>query len=267
MTARPAGRRTSRLEVPGGVLEYATTGSGLPSTVFAHGLAGSIQTTRPFGSGVSGSRTFLHFGGHGASSPAATPWTYPALADELRAVADQVGATRALGVSMGAGALCSLLARAPLRFDRLVFVMPAVLDRPRTDGALDRLVEMARQVDIGDVGSLTRLLLEGEPASVRSEPAVQEWCRAQAVVMAGSQVSAALRALPTAVPLADRTVLAAVIAPALVIAQERDAAHPVWVAEQLAAALPAARLEVLAPGGIMWRHRARMRELIGGFLS
>lgn len=270
MAEGPSGRDTS---LPAGravisrSLEFTTTGSGLPATVFAHGLAGSISTTRPFGSGVRGSRTFLKFGGHGGSAAGATPWTYLALADELRAVADRVGATQALGVSMGAGALCSLVARTPLRFERLVFVMPAVLDRQRTDDGLDRLLEMARHVDSGDLDSLTALLLQGEPAAVRTEPAVHDWCRSQAVAMAGTSVSAALRALPTAVPLTDRRVLAEVIAPALVIAQEQDPAHPVWVAERLAAALPGARLEVLGPGGLLWRHRARMRELVGGFLS
>jgi len=213
MTVRPAGRVTSLLEGPGGLLEFTTTGSGLPATVFAHGVAGSIATTRPFGSGVKGSRTFLHFRGYGASAAPEGPRTYAALEDDLRAVADHVGATQALGVSMGAGALCTLLAHTPLRFDRLVFALPAVLDRPRTDGALDRLE------------------------------------------------------LSEAVPLRDRAVLGAVTAPALVIAQEQDPDHPVWVAEQLAASLPHARLEVLPPGGIMERHRGVLRDLIGGFLS
>ena len=209
----------------------------------------------------------MHFRGHGASTTGDTPWTYAGLADELRAVADHVGATQALGVSMGAGALCSLLALNPLRFERLVFVMPAVLDRPRTDDALDRLVEMARCVDHRDVEGLTALLLEGEPVALRSQPAVQLWCRRQAAELVGTPASRALRALPTALPLADRGVLAAVSAPALVIAQEQDPAHPVWVAEQLAASLPVAHLEVMWPGGILWRHRARLRELIGSFLS
>jgi len=265
VTVRPASRKTSLLETPTGSLEFITTGSGSPATVFAHGLAGSIETTRPFGSGVRGSRTFFHF--RGGSAAVETPWRYAGLADELRAVADYVGATQALGVSMGAGALCSLLAHTPLRFERLVFVMPAVLDRPRTDDALDRLVEMARCVDSRDVQSLTVLLLAGEPVAMRHQPAVQLWCRRQAAAMVGTPVSRALRALPTAVPLADRGVLAAVTAPALVIAQEEDPAHPVWVAEQLAASLPDAHLEVMAPGGIMWRHRALVRDLVGGFLS
>ncbi|MEP7018412.1 MAG: alpha/beta hydrolase [Actinomycetota bacterium] len=213
MTAGPAARGTSLLEGPNGAIELITTGSGLPATVFAHGVSGSIQSTRPFGSGVMGSRTFFHFRGYGASAPAATPLTYSALEADLRAVANHVGATQALGVSMGAGALCALLAVSPLRFERLVFTLPAALDRPRTDKALEG-VELA-----------------------------------------------------AAAPLTDRAVLRAVIAPALVIAQEQDPEHPVWVAEQLAASLPNARLEVLAPGGILVRHRAAMRELIGGFLN
>jgi pimeloyl-ACP methyl ester carboxylesterase len=258
---------TSLLEGPDRLLEFTTTGSTLPATVFAHGLTGSIQTTQPFGSGVAGSRTFMHFGGHGASSAPEAPWTYAGLADELTAVADHVGATQALGVSMGAGALCALLAHTPRRFQALVFVMPAVLDRPRTDEAMDRLVEMAQCVDDRDVEALAAFLLAGEPVSVRNQPAVRLWCRRQASTLAGTQVSRALRALPTAVPLADRMVLAAVTAPVLVIAAEQDPAHPVWVAEQLAAALPDAHLEVLPPGGIMWRHRAVMRALIGDFLS
>lgn len=267
MTGHPAGPITSVLEGPNGSIEYLTTGSGTPATVFAHGLAGSIETTRPWGSGVAGSRTFVQFRGQGDVSAPDAPWSYAALADELTAVADHVGATQALGVSMGAGALCSVLAASPLRFGRLVFVLPAVLDRPRTDGALDRMVAMAQCVDDGDVQGLAALLLQAEPASVRTLPAVQLWCRRQAVAMAGTAVSRALRALPAAVPLVDGRVLAATRAPALVIAQEGDPAHPVAVAERLAGLLPDARLEVMAPGGLLWRHRETLRELIGGFLS
>lgn len=266
MTLGPAGAISSTLDGPDGALEFVTTGSGLPATVFAHGLAGSIRTTRPFGSGVGGSRTFLHFRGHGGSA-AVAPWTYAALAEDLKAVADHVGATQALGVSMGAGALCTLLARTPGRFGRLVFVMPAVLDQPRSDDGLDRMVEMARCVENRDVELLTVLLLEAEPVSVRNQTGVKLWCRRQAAAMVGTQVAQALRALSTTAPLSERAALADVGAPALVIAQEQDPTHPVWVAEQLAASLPDAHLEVMVPGGLMWRHRARVRELIGGFLS
>jgi 3-oxoadipate enol-lactonase len=267
VTLAQTGPLTSLIDGPGGALEVLTTGSGLPSTVFAHGLAGSIETTRPFGSGVAGTRTFFSFRGHGASAAPETDWTYGALSGELETVAAHADATQALGVSMGAGALCSLLEREPDRFERLVLVLPAVVDRPRTDAALDRLTAMAQCADERDVEGMTRLLLEEQPVGVRAQPAVRVWCRRQASTLVGTAVSRALRALPGAVPLSDAGVLARVHAPALVLAQEDDPAHPVWVAEHLARALPKARLEVLPAGGIMWRHRKIVRDLIGAFLS
>ena len=134
------------LQTADAVVEYLVTGRGEPVTVFAHGLAGAIDETRPLGSGVRGSRAFLHFRGHGASSAPETPWTYDALAGELLAVADHVGATRALGVSLGAGALLRILADEPRRFDRLVLVLPGALDRPRGDAATRRLQQMGDYV-------------------------------------------------------------------------------------------------------------------------
>ncbi|HET7661061.1 MAG TPA: alpha/beta hydrolase, partial [Oryzihumus sp.] len=67
MSLAPHPPHTSLLDGPDGALEYLLTGSGGPTTVFGHGLAGSIETTRPFGSGVEGTRAFFHFRGHGAS--------------------------------------------------------------------------------------------------------------------------------------------------------------------------------------------------------
>src|SRR5262249_35126517 len=85
-------RATSLFEATPGVrLEYVVTGSGPPTTVFAHGLAGSIAETRPLGSGVHGSRVFFHFRGHGRSAPSLSAWSYTALAAELRGIADHVG--------------------------------------------------------------------------------------------------------------------------------------------------------------------------------
>jgi len=242
VSARPAAQDLRIRSASGGLLEFITTGSGLPSTVFGHGVDGSIATTRPFGSGVIGSRTFLHFRGYGASLAGQGPFTYAGLEEDLRAVADHVGATQAFGVSMGAGALCSLLAHTPLRFARLVFALPAVLDRPRTDLAPEGRQEMTGAA-LGQVG--IQVGINGEQ---RKGASLAEM-------------------LSTSVPLKDRAALGAVTAPALVIAQEEDPAHPVWVAEQLTASLPNARLKVLPPGGILVRHRDVMRDLIVGFLS
>ncbi len=158
---------TELVDGPTGRIEILRAGSGEPVTVFAHGLASSIAQTRPFGSGVPGTRVYLHFRGHGATEappPETAPWTYAALAAELRAVADQVGATQALGVSLGSHALLSLVAADPARFDRLAFVLPAAIDGPSPSSHGS---QMAALVDARDVEGLARMLVEWQPPSVR----------------------------------------------------------------------------------------------------
>lgn len=258
--------RTSILPTAHGGLEYLVTGSGDPVTVFAHGLAGSIDTTRPFGSGVSGRHAYFHFRGHGASSSPESAWVYSSLADELDAVASHVGATRALGVSMGAGALCHLLERTPDRFAKVVLVLPAVLDVPRTDAALDRLLQMGRLVDEHDVDGVAELLLLEQPAGHRDDPVVLNWCRERARTIARTDVARALRSIPHATAMHDRSALRQVKADVLVIGQEDDPAHPIWVAQEIASLVPGCRLQIFPPGGILWSHRSRVRQLVKGFL-
>lgn len=250
-----------------GHLELLVRGSGLPVTVFAHGLGASIAETRPLASGVLGTRAFFAFRGHGASAAPETPWDYAALAGELRAVADHVGASRALGVSMGAGALLRLLVETPDRFERVVLFLPAVLDRRRTDAAMRRLAAMADLVDDRDVPGLAALLREELPAPVRDLPEVGPYVDQRARVLAGTPVSRALRMLPQVLPVDDRGELARVTAPVLVVGQQGDDVHPAAVAEQVAAALPNARLHVFSEAGAMWLARARLRELVAGFLN
>lgn len=263
-------RPTAFLDGPAGPLEYLTLGSGVPSTVFAHGLAGSIGTTRPFGTGVRGRRTFFHFRGHGRSVTPQNDWTPAALAADLRTVADSVSATRCLGVSLGAAAMCALLADTPDRFERLVFVLPAALD-PRSAGSAPevaaRYQAMAEAVDRGDVTAVADHLVRQQPDALRDDAVVHAWAREQAEGLVGSGVARALRTMPGVAPLADRDALQRVAAPALVIAQQEDEIHGVDVARDLTSALGNARLEVLPPGGILWAHRGRVRELIGEFLA
>ncbi|WP_156822697.1 alpha/beta fold hydrolase [Demetria terragena] len=266
MTARPTSR-TSLLATRQGGIEYLLTGSGSPATVFAHGLAGSIDTTRPFGGGVPGTKAFFHFRGHGASASPETDWTYTALAGELDAVARHVGATRALGVSMGAGAICRLLEDDPDRFERIVLVIPAVLDSPRKDAAMQRMRHLAQLAEERDVDAVQEALLRDQPSGVRTRPDVVAWCQRQAQVVVATDVRRALRTIPRATSMSDRTALQRVSAPILVIAQEADPGHPVSVAHEIGAQAPHARVEILPPGGVLWEHRDRVRRLIGEFLD
>lgn len=242
-------------------------GVGAPVTVFAHGVGASIDETRPLASGVPGTRLFLHFRGHGRSDPGSTPWSYASLAAQLRAVADSAGATRALGVSMGAAALLRLLADTPDRFERAVFFLPAVLAVPRADVGMDRMSRMADLVDAGDVDGLTDLLVREQPAAVRELPDLVAWVRAQAERLAGSGVSGALRALPAQVPVTGPEEIARIDVPCLVVGQEGDPVHPAAVARELAARLPHAELVVFDEGAALWTARHRLREVLAGFLS
>jgi pimeloyl-ACP methyl ester carboxylesterase len=259
---------TELLDGPSGPIEVLRTGTGRPVTVFAHGLGSSIAQTRPFGTGVAGTRVYLHFRGHGRTAtpdPQTASWTYADLAAELRTAADATEATRALGVSLGSHALLSLLASTPDRFERVVFVLPAALDdrSPSEHGP-----EMADLVERRDVEALARMLVAWQPTAVQALPAVRVWARRRADEIAGTTLATALRELPEQVPLtAGLSPLSAVRVPALVVAQRGDPLHPVAVAERLAGALPDARLEVLEPGGVLWRDRSRLRDVVAGFLD
>jgi pimeloyl-ACP methyl ester carboxylesterase len=249
----------------GGRVEYLVTGSGEPGTVFGHGLAGSLDETRPLGSGVAGRRAFLHFRGHGRSVAGDDRWDYAGLADDLLAVADGLGATRALGVSMGAGAVLATLAADPYRFDRVVLVAPATFDRPIQRGG--RFERMADLVDAGDVVGLAALLLDDVPPAARASEQGRRYAEQRAARLIGTGVSRALRSIPGRPAVTDRAALARVRCPVLVVGHEDDPTHPAEVAREVAAALPGAVAHVYDEPGPMWHAPRHLRRLISGFLD
>ena len=87
----------------------ATFVTGDPHTLFGHGFAGAIRDTRPFGTGITGTRHFLHLPGHGGRPSPGPGWTYPQIAEVLADAVGTTSASRALGVSMSAGGLLHLL--------------------------------------------------------------------------------------------------------------------------------------------------------------
>ena len=259
---------TTLLPTPHGVeLECLVTGSGEPVTVFAHGLGAGIAETRPLGSAVDGRKVFFQFRGHGRSAAPAGAWTYLDLARDLRAVADLYGAERALGVSLGAGALCRLLADNPGRFAKLVFFLPAVLDQPRPTVARERLAALLEAVQDGDLAAVAEVVMQEAPAAVRDTPAVWGYVRQRLDQLMRDGLAAGLATLDDEVAVPDMAQLAEVSAPALVIGCRGDELHPVDAAERLAAALPAATLHIYDRPGVLWTARTDLRERIAGFLN
>jgi pimeloyl-ACP methyl ester carboxylesterase len=106
----------------------------------------------------------LSFRGHGGSDALDGGWDYDVLADDIRTVADHVGATGCVGLSLGGGALLRVLRDEPDRFRRLAFVLPAALDSTRGDGATERLRSLGHAIDRGDADEATALLMAEVPA-------------------------------------------------------------------------------------------------------
>ena len=249
---------TDLLATPHGVwLECLSTGTGEPVTVFAHGLGQSIAEARPLGSAVAGRKVFFHFRGHGRSSSPPGGWTYADLARDLRAVADLSGAARAVGVSLGAGALCRLLAENPGRFERAVFFLPAVLGTARPAAARQRIGALLSAVAAGDAAAVAEVVSQETPAAVRNTPAVWAYVRQRIDQLLRDGLAEALSGLPDEVAVPDPAALREVAAKALVIGCVGDDLHPVPVAEQLAAELPRATLHVYPEPGVLWTERGR----------
>jgi len=274
----PVGPRSGRPTLPGppteliktldGVcLEQLVTGVGDPVTVFAHGLAGDIASTRPLGSAVAGRRVFFQFRGHGRSDAPPGPWSFADLAGDLRAVADRAGATRALGVSMGAGALCRLLAETPDRFERIVLYLPAPLDGNRPPVAVARLERLLAAVDSGEAAAIAEAVECELPKAVRNTPTGWAYLRQRVEQLLNHALAPQLDTLWREPAVADESALTAFGGRALVIGCIGDDVHPAAVAERVAGLLPQAVLHVYDHPAVLWSNRSELRERISQFLN
>ena len=210
---------------------------------------------------------FFQFRGHGRSDPPPASADYADLAADLRAIADHFGATRALGASLGAGALLRLLEHTPDRFDRIVAYLPAVLDAPRPAPAAARSRELLAALLAGDQPTAARLLAERVPPALRDSPEARRTLADQLIWLLDGGLAPGLGELSELAAVTDSSALAAVTARALVIGCRGDDAHPVAVAESLAAVLPLSSLHVYAEPAVLWTARADLRGRIAGFLN
>jgi 3-oxoadipate enol-lactonase len=269
-TGRPAppSLPTDIVSTPHGVgIERLITGVGQPVTVFAHGLGHGIAETRPLGSGVQGKRVFFQFRGHSESDSPPGEWDYGDLARDMRAVADQTGATRAVGVSLGAGALCRILAETPDRFDRVVFFLPAVLDTPRPTAARARLTGLLEAINSGDVAAVANAIVEEIPPTLRNGSSGWSYVRQRINNLMNTGLSNGLLSLPGQVCIPSLDLLRDVTAEALVIGCVGDELHPSSVATILASTLPHAKLHIYSRPSVLWHERLDLRERVSTFLN
>lgn len=273
----------SDANLPGPETGYISTfGTGDPHTLFSHGFAGAIRDTRPFGTGISGTKHFLHLFGHGGRPSPGPGWDYALIAEALAEALTATSATRTLGVSMSAGGLLRLLSDghpAIEGLEKVALVLPASFagfpaEVVRSHTAY--LESLRGLVAAGDVEGITDLMLSREPAEVADLLPARAWTRTKAENLVTTDMSDGLGlALEIAVDgqylgggldaAAER--LRDFAGEVLVLTHEDDPAHPVFIAEEIAAAIPGSRLEVLPAGSILWRGRHEVRRILGDFFG
>jgi 3-oxoadipate enol-lactonase len=248
-------------------LHVEVDGTGAPVTVLAHGLTNSCQELAPFTPMLPGTVVRFCFRGHGHSSAPPAGYRFADFARDLDAVAREYGATQAVGTSLGAGAICSLLERTPDRFERMVFLLPAALD---LDFAFkERFLRTAE-------------LLEGKPRAEAIEEILSDPQRVVGYLQAPWRrdfdeamwqeantegIARAIREVVEDHPVEDREQLRKVTAPVLLLCLEGDEIHPVELGRILAGLMPNAELLVYQSDVAMIEAIPFLLQRVSAFLA
>jgi pimeloyl-ACP methyl ester carboxylesterase len=225
-------------------LHVEIDGAGEPVTVFAHGLTNSCRELAPFTPSLAGTAVRFCFRGHGHSDSPERGYRFADLAADLDAVARTYGARNAVGTSMGAGAIMTLLEQDPDRFDRIVMLLPAALDLPfehpeRFDGIAELLESYPKDEAI-------ERILEMNVERYQRAP----WLRELDVLlwedMNPTGVARAIRSVTRDIAISDRDLLRKVDAPVLLICREGDTIHPARLGRILHELFPDSELVTLA---------------------
>jgi pimeloyl-ACP methyl ester carboxylesterase len=185
----------------------------------------------------------------------------------VRAVADEYKATRVVGISLGAGATLRLLESDPDRFERLVFILPARLER--SDVAHKRLLRLAEVLETYPPDEAADIIVaeEQELGAFDTIPSMRESRKDALISMHTDSIPHAIRELLDEPAVRKPDVIRSVTTPAFVIGQEGDNVHKADVARELAAALPNAELEILSSPSAWMDDLPRLVQRVAAFLA
>jgi 3-oxoadipate enol-lactonase len=228
-----------QLETDDATLVYDVEGDGEPVTVLAHGLTNNRNELAAFTPFVPGTKVRFDFRGHGGSSaPPAGHFRFEDFSRDVDAVATHVGATIAVGTSLGAGAIGNLVCRVPDRFERMVWLLPAGLDMPFP--VARRYHDLARSFD----GLTPEQMLERITGGADAIETPWRW-QVDRLLWQHDDPSGLARAIHGVVedfPIPDRQLLRRVEIPTLIITLGGDDIHPAALGEILADLMPNADL-------------------------
>jgi pimeloyl-ACP methyl ester carboxylesterase len=248
-------------------LHVEIDGQDEPVTVLAHGLTNSCRELAQLTPLVPGTKVRFCFRGHGHSSSPEQGYRFADFARDLDGVANAYGARYALGTSLGAGAIGHLVTRRPDRFDKLVLLLPAGLDRRFR--YKDRMLRTAEMIEGKSREEAIEAIL-ADPDRMRNYieyPFLRDMDRALMADLNPVGVPRAIREIIHDTPLRDREDMRRVTAPTLVIAREGDDIHPAEVARVIAATMPNAELIMFPDGLSMYEGIPMIVERVRDFLS
>ena len=257
----------AELRTDDAVLHVEVEGDGEPVSVLAHGLTSSCLELAQLTPFVPGTKVRFCFRGHGHSSSPASGYRFANFARDVLAVADAYGADVAFGTSLGAGAISHLVAHHdPNRFKKLVFLLPAGLDRPFRNK--ERLLRMAELVDGKSRDEAVQAVLSDSArwANYTELPWLREFDQRLLQGLNPVGVPRAIREVIEDWPLRDRQDMRRVTASTLLICREGDEIHPAAVGRVLAEIMPNAELMLFPDAASMYEAIPRIVARVSDFL-
>jgi pimeloyl-ACP methyl ester carboxylesterase len=223
-------------------LHVEVDGEGEPVTVLAHGLTNTCRELARLTPLFAGTKVRFCFRGHGRSSSPETGYRFADFARDLDAVATEYGATRAVGTSLGAGTIEHILCTRPDRFERLVFLLPAGLDRPFS--RKETFIRTAELLESKPREEAIDAILD-DPNRVDTylrQPWMREFDRERWDHADLQALARCIREVIEDHPVSDRELLRQVEAPTMLICREGDDIHPAELGRILVDLMPNSEL-------------------------
>jgi 3-oxoadipate enol-lactonase len=245
-------------------LFYEVDGDGEPVTVLAHGLTNNRNELAAFTPFLPGTKVRFDLRGHGrSSSPPTGQYRFEDLARDVDAIAAHVGATVAVGTSLGAGALGNLVCRVPDRFERMVWLLPAGLDVPFP--LAGRYHELAASFE----GLAPEEMLERVVGSAEALDTPWRW-EFERLSWEHDDPSGLARAIHGVVqdfPIPDRELLRRVEIPTLVITLAGDEIHPAALGGIFADLMPNAELAAFESQQALFDDLPNVLQRVSSFIG
>lgn len=261
---------TSSLLVRGVRIAYSDQGSG-PAVVFLHGFPLNRAMWRPQTEalGSAGRLITIDLRGHGESDAPLWRYSVDQFADDVAAVLDHLGLTRAtlVGLSMGGYVAFAFLRRHAARLTAL-FLTDTRATADTEEGRHGRY-QMAQAAHTKGARTVADVMLPKllAPHTFHTKPDLVRQIRAMIESMPVSGIAGDLMAM------ADRpdsvSLLPSITFPTLIIVGEEDQATPVADARFMAERIPGARLEIIPQAGHLpnLEQPRLFNECLSGFLT